>query len=283
MTKNPRILWQISGGCDYECWYCPAKNRNNPTYKTLDEYLTVVDKLQNYGDRKNIPKLSWKFKGGEPLHFTNFNILLRNVKAKTSYVTVETSGGQTWFDLYSVVDYIDNLILTHHYWQEQTVLDFLIDVAADKEKEIKIFVPMLPGVIKETRAKMLPYIEAGLSITEQLMTNSTGGPHEKYTMKDLNIFYGRPEDWVPPPAEPTPVWVDPRIQNGSPVYTGKQCWAGVDYLYIDSKGFPKGSECGGRDMKNVFDPDWTPEFTSFACPMMFCHHDFDRNNIRIEV
>lgn len=299
MTIIPKIIWQLSGGCTNDCWYCPSKYRNNPNYKNLDEYLSVVNKLQTYGQRQNIQEISWKFKGGEPLQFSNLNIVLRQVKSKKSYVALETSGGDSWFDLLAVIEHVDELIITHHYWQNETILNYAIDLFNEQNKKIKVFIPLLPGQIKEGRVKIQSLLEQGVNVEEQRLLGDYGQLHEKYSLRDLNIIYGRPEDWEPPPPPPLPPpppadappapppkdprWVDPRLSNGNPSYTGKQCWAGVDWLYIDSKGFAKGSECGGREIGNVFDSGWTPPDISFACPMLFCHHQSDRTNIRIEV
>lgn len=288
---TPKIIWHFSGGCSNECWYCLSKFKNHPYYKTTEEYLHVIDLLQNHGQRASIPKLSWKFKGGEPLQFTNFNILLKQIKTKDSHIAVETSGGNSWFDIMEISGNIDELILTHHYWQNTTVLDYLVDSMQEQNKKIKVFVPMLPDKMYECKDIVKSLKDRGVDTIEQLLLNDQGGAIENYSMRDLNIFYGRPEDWMPPPPpppvprgpnDPDPVWVDPRIDDGAPVYTGKSCWAGVDYMYIDVKGWVRGSDCGGRDLGNVFEPGWTPPDSSFACPMMFCRSAADKQNIRID-
>jgi len=278
---TPKIIWQISGQCTHECWYCLSKYRNNPYFKTTDEYLNVINLLQNYGNRSLIPKLNWKFKGGEPLQFPNFNLLLKEIKSKESHIAVETAGGTSWFDIMEISGNIDELILTYHYWQTETVLDYIIDSMQEEKKKLKVIVPMLPGKIQECRDIAESIKDRGVDIQEQLLLTSTGEALEKYTNRDINIYHRRPEDWVPPPAPEVPVWVDPRIDDGAPVYTGLPCWAGVDYLYIDSKGFAKGSECGGRELFNVFDPGWTPPDAPFPCSMLFCRNDNDKKNIRI--
>ena len=277
---TPKIIWQISGQCTHECWYCLSKYRNNPYFKTTDEYLNVINLLQNYGARSSIPKLSWKFKGGEPLQFPNFNLLLKEIKSKESHVAVETAGGTSWFDIMEISGNIDELIFTYHYWQNESVLNYIIDSMQEEKKKLKVIVPMLPKKIQECRDLANSIQDRNVNIEEQLLLNDVGAPIEEYSLRDLNIFYRRPEDWVPPPPENT-VWVDPRIDDGSPVYTGQPCWAGVDYLYIDSKGFAKGSECGGREIFNVFEPGWTPPDSPFPCSMLFCRSDNDKKNIRI--
>jgi organic radical activating enzyme len=286
----PKIIWNFSGSCNNDCWYCHSSFRNYPYYKTTEEYLHVIDLLQNHGQRSLIPKMNWKFKGGEPLQFTNFNILLKQIKTKDSHVTIETSGGNSWFDILEVSGNVDELILTHHYWQNETVLDYLIDFMQEQDKKITVFVPMLPDKINECRAIVQGLKDRGVEAIEQLLLNEQGGSIEKYSMRDLNIYYKRPEDWTPPPPPPPvprdpnlpdPAWVDPRIDDGAPVYTGKPCWAGVDYMHIDVKGWAKGSDCNGRDLGNVFEPGWLPPDLSFACPMMFCRSNNDKRNIRI--
>jgi organic radical activating enzyme len=300
MNKIPQIIWQISGGCTNECWYCLPKYRNNPDFKTIEEYLAVVDKLQNYGQRASIPEINWKFEGGEPIQFPNFNILLRQVKSKPGKVSIETSAGNSWFDILGVVDYLDAMTLTHHYWQDVTVLDYIIDLSKERNIELDIIVPLLPGKIKENRSLIQKYQGLGVNIREQLLVNEYGSMTKDYSWRDINLIQGRPEDWEPEPPPPTPApvpsqvvptppvvkpdpkWVDPRMSNGNPSYTGKPCWAGVDWLYINSKGFAKGSECNGRNLGNVFDAEWTPPDSAFSCPMLFCQHGSDRKNIRIE-
>jgi organic radical activating enzyme len=278
---TPKIIWQISGQCTHECWYCLSKYRNNPYYKSTDDYIRVINLLQNYGQRSLMPKINWKFTGGEPLQFPNFNILLKEIKNKNSHLSVETSGGESWFNVMEISELVDELIITHHYWQNETVLNFIIDTMKEQQKKIKVIIPMLPDKINECRNIAHRLKDLGVDAIEQLLLNEQGGTIEQYSPRDLNIFYGRPEDWVPPPPPEVPVWIDPRIDDGAPVYTGLPCWAGVDYLYIDSKGFAKGSECGGRELFNVFDLGWVPPDTSFACPMMFCRSDKDKKNIRI--
>jgi organic radical activating enzyme len=281
---TPRIIWQISGQCTHDCWYCLPKYRNNPRFKTTEEYLHVIDLLQNYGNRSSIPKLNWKFKGGEPLQFPNFNILLKQIKSKDSYITVETAGGTSWFDIMEISGNIDSIVLTYHYWQNESVLDYIVDMMQDQQKQLKIKIPMLPGKMNECKQLARSLRDKDVNVTEQLLMNEDGLVIGNYSMIDLNIFYGRPEDWVPEPAPAVtaPVWIDPRIDDGSPVYTGKPCWAGVDYLYISSKGFTSGSECGGREIGNVFEPGWTPPDAPFPCSMLFCRSQFDKKNIRIE-
>jgi len=290
----PKIIWQISGGCTHECWYCLPKYRNNPNYRHLDDYLKVINLIQNHGERSKFTKFSWKFKGGEPLQFPNFNIILREVKSKESQVALETSGEDNWFNILEIIEFLDRVELTHHYWQNESVLNYIIDLTKERNIDLKIKIPMLPGKMRDCVDKADSLKAQGINVEEQLLSDEYNQTISNYSLLDYNIYYRRPEDWAPPPPpslEPeaavdsmppsTPVWVDPRIDDGAPKYTGKPCYAGVDYLYIDSKGFASGSDCGGRMIDNVFSDGWTPPDMPFPCPMLFCRSHNDYQNIRI--
>lgn len=277
----PKIIWQISGGCTHDCWYCLPKYRNNPNYRHLDDYLKVINLIQNHGERSKFTKFSWKFKGGEPLQFPNFNIILREVKSKKSQVALETSGEDNWFNILEIIEFLDRVELTHHYWQNESVLNYIIDLTKERSIDLKIKIPMLPGKMRDCVAKSEQLKEQGINIEELLLHDEQHQPLAQYTGLDYNIYYRRAEDYVPPPPPSPQGWVDPRIDDGAPSYTGKPCYAGVDYLFIDSKGFSQGSECNGRMTGNVFEEDWLPPDLPFPCPMLFCRSNSDKTNIRI--
>ena len=208
-----------------------------------------------------------------------------------SFVRLDTSGGETWFDLMSVINKIDHIKLTQHSWQNPSVLDFTVDLCADNNVRLDVVIPLLPGKIDELRAYIEELKAKGISAHEQILTNDARGGNEfwdGYSFKDKLRLLGLPEDWKPPveepkdPNAPDPNWVDPRIiRNPEFVYTGKQCYAGVDYIFIGAKGFASASSCGGRDLGNVFAADWQAPENSFACPMLQCANERDRKIIRV--
>jgi hypothetical protein len=109
-----------------------------------------------------------------------------------------------------------------------------------------------------------------------------------YSQIDENRIYGRPDDWLPEPVVydpnlPNPNYVDlSNVNNKDPVYTGKPCYAGVDWLYINPRGFASYSQCGGRNEHyNAFDPAWQPPAQSFPCTVNQCRSEQDRTKIRI--
>lgn len=281
--KTLEIRWKLNSYCEHNCGYCLNKWSGGELNRTLDQYLGVVEKLQNtryqHGD-----KIKWVIGGGEPLHFPNLNLLLKKIKEKNSYIRLDTSGGDSWFGIMEIINYIDYLKVTHHYWQNPSVLEYIIDICKENNKKLRILVPLIPGKIKEGKEKVQELTAFGIGVEEQILKNEDGNFWHGYSMADINEIHGLPKDYEAPPVAPVSVYVplNEPPKDDSPSFTGKQCYAGIDYLLINNKGFAVGSDCGGRDIGNVFDPNWQAPGSSFACPMLWCRSIGDRARIRID-
>jgi len=287
MIEQAEVHWHLTDKCNTGCDYCPSKYRAGTNKRTTDEYLAVIEKLQTsrYIHAKSI---KWKIGGGEPLHFTNLNILLRKIKSMPSFVRLDTNGGETWFDLLETKDYIDQYKLTHHDWQNISVVNFIDDFCKENNKILDVIVPLIPGKIFEKRKLIQELIDNGISAHEQVLFNDArqGDFWNMYSTVDINRIIGRPDDWAPEPTvNSEPVYEDPRIPpiDNTPSYTRLGCYAGIDHLYISHKGYASGSQCGGRDIGNVFDNNWVAPSQVFSCNMNYCRSDIDRKRLRVGV
>lgn len=287
MIDQAEIYWHLTDKCNIGCEYCFTRYRSNTNKRSTEEYLTVIEKLQN-SRYKNAKTIKWKISGGEPIQFPGLSILLKKIKSQPSYVRLDTSGGESWFDLIETKQYVDQYKLTHHPWQNISVLNFIVDFCEQNQKSLGIVVPLYPGRIFEDRAKIEELKARNLNVRELVLTNDvTGGEWVGYSKVDINRIHHRPDDWEPPPPTepPQPVYVDlskPPVDD-TPSYTGQGCYAGIDYIYISHKGYAAGSQCGGRDMGNVFDGDWTAPDAAFSCPVNYCRHEIDRQRLRVGV
>lgn len=288
------IFWHLTDYCDQECSYCPPRYRGGLVTRSTDEYIAVIEKIQNsrytFAD-----KIKWNLSGGEALALDNIHRILRTMKEKESFVRIETSGGSSWFDYMAIQDYIDQITLTYHHWQNPSVVNYIIDFCQSNDKIIKIKVPYYPSKVKEQMAIIDELNDRGI-YTRGLALHVDARHGNKlidgYSPGELNLMNGLPEDYIPPPPPPPPPidpnapdpnWKDPNIPP-SPTEQqslGRECYAGADYMYISHKGYATGSDCGGRSLGNVFDADWEPVSTSFTCPMFWCHSQNDKKKIRI--
>lgn len=281
------VSWALNAYCKFQCAYCQPQFKSGELDKSVEQYLAIIDKLQNTRYQHH-SKIYWKIGGGEPLHFPHLSTLLKKIKEKPSIVQLETSGDDTWFSLYGVINLIDKVKLTYHSWQNDDVFGFILEQCQEKNISATIEVPLVPGRIFESREKVKYFKELGYACNEQMLRDVDGQTHRGYSQLDENRIYGRPDDWKPAPIvrdpnKPDPNYIDLRIVNNTdPVYTGRPCYAGVDWLYINPKGFASYSQCGGRNEHfNAFDPAWQPPSNSFPCTVNQCRSEQDRTKIRI--
>lgn len=288
MIEQAEIYWHLTDKCNTGCQYCYKKYQANSNKRTTEEYLTVIEKLQ-ISRYKNAKSIKWKLSGGEPLQFPGLSQLLKKIKSQPSYVRLDTSGGSTWFDLIETKEYVDHYKLTHHHWQNESVLNFIIDFCIENNKKLNVVIPLYPGKIFEDREKIQKLNLSGIDTQELILRDETnpGNYWAGYSKVDINRIFGRPDNWVPEdePIKKEPVYVDlsKPPADDSPSYTGQGCFAGVDYLYISHKGYTAGSECGGRDIGNVFDAYWVAPDAMFNCCVNYCRFQSDRKKIRVGV
>lgn len=279
------VFWHLSDYCDQGCEYCPPRYRGGEAPKPPDVYLSIIDKIQK-SRYQFADKINWQLSGGEPLSIPSLTNILKKIKEKPSFIKIETAGGNSWFDYMSIQEYIDQITFSYHHWQNPSVAEYIIDFCQTNNKIIKIKVPFYPGKVKaqlklieELNARGIP--SKGIPLTVDARDQLIEG----YTNGEVNLMFGRPEDYVAPPAPPPPPrdpnWKDPNAEDGSPKNLGYTCYAGVDYLYISHRGFVNGSECGGRNGGNVYDEGWEPYSEPFSCPMFRCRSNRDKQLIRI--
>jgi hypothetical protein len=284
---HSEVAWTINGYCTFQCSYCPAEFKNGALDKTVEQYLTVIEKIQA-AHYQHHNKIHWTLGGGEPLHYPHLSTLLKKIKSRPASICLETSGDDTWFGIYPILGLIDRLELTYHPWQNNEVFDFIFEESQGRDIQIAITVPLAPGAITESREHVQRFRSLGYQCQEQMLRGVDGEPHREYDLVDVNRIYGRPDIWQDNTEPLQPGQADPnyvslaKVNSTDPIYTGKPCYAGVDWMQINARGFVSYSQCGGRsEPRNVFDPDWQPPTSHFACVMNQCRSQQDRNKIRI--
>lgn len=286
MISVAEIHWHITDRCNYNCEYCPPKYHAGKNQQPIEKYLSVIQKLQT-SRYKHAELIKWKIGGGEPLAVDGISALLKEIRKGPSTIRLDTSGGDTWFNFVEVKDLIDSVRLTHHYWQNLSVMEFIIDTCLENNKKIEILVALAPGRVKDGKALVNSLKERGLNAKGQELKDEHGNLYSGYSRGEMNILMGLPEDWVPPPPKfnPNPPYVNLSVapEDDSPSYTGKLCYAGIDYIFISGRGYVNASECGGRDIPNVFEDNWQAPDSAFTCPMLWCRSKKDRSRLRVGV
>jgi organic radical activating enzyme len=274
------VNWELNAYCKFQCAYCDSGYRNGTLDQSVEQYLSVIEKLQ-VTRYQHHSKILWKLGGGEPLHFPHLGAVLRKIKERDCVVRLDTSGDDTWFSYYAIAHLVDQVKLTYHSWQNDDVFGFILEQCEEKNTAVSIVIPLEPGYIVQARERVKHFKDLGYNCNEKLLYDRGGNVYPGYSRIDLNRIHGHPDDHefeiVPPVYQDLSI-----VTDTSPIYTGSPCYAGVDWIHINPRGFASYSQCGGRNEHyNVFDPAWTPPSQSFPCSVNQCRSEQDRTRIRI--
>lgn len=293
------VFWVLSDYCKAQCDYCPPHISGGLQPYETNEYLRVANAIIDSYSFKRNRKLEWSFTGGEPLDIEGLVPLLKLCKSVDSYVILHTNGGTLWMDWWAIEPYVDQVVLTFHYWQNTALMKYIIDVFKEKGKPFSITAPIRPNYTREDarRAAELESMTGLLIEKTQLYVRADPAVGMlNYSELELRTieWYNLPKDKriVRPVEEWGPggvlvkekklfqetSWEDRYNDTYSkhPSFTGKLCNAGIEYLFIGSTGWASGSACNNASLGNVWNAGWAPPETPQTCTMISCIHESDQ-------
>lgn len=289
------VSWSLNDYCKSECSYCPIQFRGGPPPKEKHEYLrvanSIVDAYNGIGRQ-----ISWIINGGEPLDLDDIAPLLRACKGEINKVELNTNGGRLWVDWWAIEPYVDRVNLTCHYWQNLSLIKYIVDTFRNKSKPIYVTFPIRPNhfdhdINKATELEDL----CDILVTKTLLYKEADANAGMFSYNNEQLemigLLNRPRGMRNP--EPTPVkselviekayfesttWDDrykDRIK-ANPSFTGQLCNAGVEYLFIGAQGWATGSNCGNQSLGNIWQDGWRPPVAPQQCTMISCVSKFDQ-------
>lgn len=288
------ISWQLSNHCLSECTYCPVTLRGGEYPDESWDYVKVANLIVDHYNNKLDRKINWTFDGGEPLDLHNLARILKIAKADSNSVCLHTNGGKLWIDWWALEPYVDTLNLTYHYWQSPPLIKFIADIFKEKNKSIKVNVPVRPDSFNEDMDR-IKQVEQECNITVNKIVlykeaNKVGGMFP-YTKEQLLILSGIDPNKQPVKTATVHVplikektehetktyhqRLEERIQT-NPSYLGKMCNVGIEKLVISYNGYVKGSNCNNQSLGNIWKEGWYPPTGPQACAMMACMDPEDR-------
>jgi len=296
-----KISWSLNDYCSYQCSYCPTKFWGGGEPPETKEYLRVANLIiDNY--RTMGRTIDWTFNGGEPLDMNDIVTLLKLCRENGNSMTLHTNGGKLWMDWWAIEPYVDNLILTYHYWQNVKLIDYIVETFQNKNKKFHVYVPMRPAEFDEDLARAEDIENRyGLTVNKQALyfnADKSAGMLS-YTKEQAAIMSGvrlKPPPIVTTPAVPIEVIIEkaPLVKeqkyfketswdqrykdrmNSNPSFSGQMCNMGIEYLTIGPQGWVAGANCNDRPLGNIWHENWKPPTTAHKCGMQVCEHEADR-------
>lgn len=274
--SRTKVFWQLTNHCTAGCTYCPTKFWGGEKHRELKDYLDATNQIiSNY---KSLGRdIDWSFSGGELLEVFDFPAVLKMCKENNGTIEIETNGGKLWLDWWAIEPHVDTLHLTYHYWQNPNLIKFIIQAFQGKNKDFRITIPVRPDYFDEdiARGKSVED-EFQLSVNYQtlyLEADQNIGMFN-YTEPQLEILFGK--EWVESnlhPVAPPPSTYAERVEHKvvhSPVFTGKLCNVGIEYIRISPEGWVSGSNCNNSHLGNLWNGSLHLPTGPDVCKMLAC-------------
>ncbi len=274
-----KIYWNLHDYCKAECSYCPSRFWGGDIPRSIDQYMDVLHRIvQHYkGLGRNI---EWTFDGGEPLEMHDLPMMLKYCKENQNTINLSTNGGRKWLDWWAIEPHIDRLDLTYHYWQKENLVNYVIEIFQKNHKTINVIVPIrhdffdydLDRSLKLEKKYGIVVSKAQLYKDCSMVSGLYG-----YTDEQLKIIKG--EILVEENIKYQETTFEQRIEEikiVSPIYTGKLCNVGIEYLNISHNGWVTGSNCNNLHLGNIWDNTFTLPSGPSVCKMQACVNPDDQ-------
>jgi organic radical activating enzyme len=268
-----KITWNLSNYCKSECSYCPTSLRGGDVPNDIEEYKRVAQLIiDNY--TKMGRTIEWTINGGEPLDIDYFPSFLKLCRENGDRLSLHTNGGKIWMDWWAIEPYVDYLSLSYHYWQQPSLVKYIIQTFQKNNKGLDVIVPIRPDHFDEDIKRAIDIEnEFSIVVSKSILYNNadTVGGMFPYTEQQLRIIRG--EELVAEQQYFESTTHDERYQdtyNSNPSFTGQMCNAGIERLNIGHLGWVSGSDCNNIPLGNIWIPGWTPPTQGQKCGKISC-------------
>jgi len=273
------IYWNLHNHCKAECSYCPSQTWGGPEPRSIEEYMNVLTTIVTHFEGLD-RKIHWIFNGGEPLEMHDFPQMLKYCKEHQGLIHLNTNGGRKWLDWWAIEPHIDQVNLSYHYWQNEYLIKYIIEVFQKKQKPICVIVPIRPDFFDEDMARAFKLeTEYGIVTSKSQLykdANQVRGLYE-YTDEQLRMMRGEvlvQENELH--KETTFAERNETVVNTSPVYLGKLCNTGVERLHITADGWVSGSFCNNTHLGNIWNGTLQLRSAPSICKMLACTNPDDQ-------
>jgi organic radical activating enzyme len=292
-----RITWNLNDYCESECSYCPVHLRGGSEPPETKDYLRIANLLIDTYRNQN-RTIDWIFNGGEPLDMKDIVTLLKLCRQNGNSMTLHTNGGKLWMDWWAIEPYVDNLHLTFHYWQNPSLISYIIDTFTAKSKSFKVYAPIRPEYFDEDIERTLKIEQVhNIVVGKSVLYHhaSRDGGMFNYTKEQLAIMSGvkivkketiQTASLVVEKQKHETVPFVQRLKetiSTNPSYTGKLCNVGIEFLNISHTGWATGSDCNNQPLGNIWHDGWKPPMQPQICTMQACMSPSDRSITKFDI
>jgi organic radical activating enzyme len=260
-----KIIWTVHSYCKSRCSYCPSHNWNGEEPADIEKYLQFIKYVNEHYDKMG-RIIDWYFDGGEPLDFFDFNKILKECKKENNKIKVNTNGGSLWMDWWVLEPYIDKLNLSYHYWQNPSLINFIIEIFLEKKKNINLIVPIRAKYFQNDYNRAINLENNySIKINKQFLNDEDYSDDQKLILLGKERFENLKKSVVK-------FWGTHKEEflENFPIQTGKKCNEGIEILKISGGGWTGGGDCRNTSFGNIWFENFKLPDQPQICKMMAC-------------
>lgn len=281
------VAWDLGNACNQNCSYClPVHKSGKLSNGTWEIVESFADKLLVFCERANKFPIIHFGGSGETTAVSYFGNLLTKLNNRAScHIETNLSAPIEWWETYGFM--INKVHGSVHY--EYTTLKEnyeKLQLVKRLSNQVSISVPMLPHLFQEQMADIAWFKETfDINIGMQaLFINPTDPLHllSEYTEDQRNILQHKDtqtEYVLVSDTQPNQSITHSQMHYSESddlrEFTDWQCWAGIDTLIIDSRGFVRRGWCAQHTMEQVHMSEWQFDIEPTTCRMRWCRHSHD--------
>jgi hypothetical protein len=273
------INWTLNNYCKANCYYCPSTVWGGEEPRNIEHYLNFVEKANRHFDQLG-RTIDWKFDGGEPLDMFDLPQLLKLCKRDNNIIELTTNGGRMWIDWWALEPNVDVLNLSYHYWQNPSLIKYVVELFVQKNKKITVIVPMRHTHFEEDYTKAMELQHTyNIAVNKILLIQNLDWikGYYPYTEEQIILINGKgSEKQTKMLVEETFQEMHERMLSISPSYTGIKCNDGIEKLNISAAGFVGGASCGNTSLGNIWDEHFSFISEPQVCKMKACINTEDQ-------
>jgi sulfatase maturation enzyme AslB (radical SAM superfamily) len=274
------IQWQIGNQCNFRCDYChpDCYDGSNP-FLEYTKFQKGFENLQASVDSYDLIEI--EFQGGEPTVSQAIrDKLSSDTDPRYRYILTTNASADLEFWKLAAPNF-NNVVLAWHHQISTEHFNNVVKLMHENNVPMGIVInaPTDINQWKSAQEVYEQYKALGLYVQfKALYKNYQRGNNEflPYNQEQWD-YYTKVNNIQPPKEEPVETqiqWVQERLYNN---YKGHLCYAGVNQIVIDYRGYALRGWCGANGSFGcVFDQPLILDAQPRVCPRDICKNGFDQ-------